>query len=314
LDASGLAASAGITSLAGSVRALQLQEQEKRIGDDQKELLALLLFRNALDECCAVPLDMVERIEHINRSQIESAGNRRTMQYRGQSLPLLSLKDTAQVGEIDETAELVVIVMNLAGRSIGLLAARPVDAIEVAPIIDATTHRQNGISGSCIVGNDTTLLVDVNEIAMTVLGIKQLDPQPVAELQISKRNLPRNAATILLVEDSGFFRKQVAKYLEADGYRVLTAEDGQAGWDLLCQHAAEVSLVVTDIEMPIMNGLQLTRLIKADPALAHLPIIALTTLADEDDIAAGKAAGVVAYEVKLDKEKLMQTVRQNIPS
>jgi two-component system chemotaxis sensor kinase CheA len=66
--------------------------------------------------------------------------------------------------------------------------------------------------------------------------------------------------------------------------------------------------------MPIMNGLQLTRLIKADPALAHLPIIALTTLADEDDIAAGKAAGVVAYEVKLDKEKLMQTVRQNIPS
>jgi two-component system chemotaxis sensor kinase CheA len=55
-------------------------------------------------------------------------------------------------------------------------------------------------------------------------------------------------------------------------------------------------------------------LIKADPALAHLPIIALTTLADEDDIAAGKAAGVTAYEVKLDKEKLLQTIRQNLPS
>ena len=52
------------------------------------------------------------------------------------------------------------------------------------------------------------------------------------------------------------------------------------------------------------------REIKADPALAHLPIIALTTLADEEDVAAGKAAGVSAYEVKLDKEKLLESIRQ----
>jgi two-component system chemotaxis sensor kinase CheA len=58
----------------------------------------------------------------------------------------------------------------------------------------------------------------------------------------------------------------------------------------------------------------LTRSIRSDPALAHLPIIALTTLADEGDIAAGKAAGVSAYEIKLDKEKLLQTIRQNLPS
>jgi two-component system chemotaxis sensor kinase CheA len=227
----------------------------------------------------------------------------------------LSLKDTAQVGEIADTSELVVLVMNLEGRSVGLLAAQPVDVVDAVVAIDTITHRQKGISGSGIIGKDTTLLIDVYEIAEAVLGLKQPDSLPQEEQKTPPRNLPRKAAvTILLAEDSGFFRSQITKYLEADGYRVLAAEDGQAGLDLLRQHVDEVSLVVTDIEMPVMNGLELTRSIKADPALAHLPIIALTTLADEDDIAAGKAAGVTAYEVKLDKEKLLQTIRQNLLS
>jgi two-component system chemotaxis sensor kinase CheA len=70
--------------------------------------------------------------------------------------------------------------------------------------------------------------------------------------------------------------------------------------------------VVTDIEMPVMNGLEFCRQIKADPALMHLPVIALTTLADEDDVAAGQAAGVSAYEVKLDKDKLLRSIRQHL--
>jgi len=72
-------------------------------------------------------------------------------------------------------------------------------------------------------------------------------------------------------------------------------------------------LIITDVYMPGTDGLELTWE-RADPALAHLPIIALTTLSNEDAVAAGKAAGVSAYEVKLDKEKLIQSVRQNLPA
>jgi len=313
LDASGLAESAQLSSLVGSARAAELQA--KQAGDLQKDLLTLLLFRNAPEEFCAVSLDMVERIEHIDCSQIEYAGNRRTMQYRGQSLPLLSLKDTAAVGEIAENADLVVIVMSLDGRSVGLLAAQPVDVIETALAVDVVTHRQKGISGSGIIGRDTTLLVDVHEIAVAVLGLKQAEPAAPAEQKPRTQPQPgQGVITILLAEDSGFFRNQVTKYLEADGYRVLAAEDGQAALDLLRKHAGEVSLVVTDIEMPVMTGLEFTRSIRADAALAHLPVIALTTLADEGDIAAGVAAGVTAYEIKLDKEVLLRTVRQNLPA
>ncbi|MEI8131274.1 MAG: chemotaxis protein CheW [Leptolinea sp.] len=312
LDAAGLAARTRMTSLTGTTRAMQLQDQEKANIDRQKDRIALLLFRNAPQEFCSVPLEKVERIEHIERNQIEKSGNKRSMQYRGGSLPILQLNDTSQVGEIDEAAELVVIVMNHKGRSFGLLAARPVDVIEVSLTIDPSTHRQKGISGSCIIGKDTTLLVDVEEISAAGLGIHLPEALEQAIPLTQPVNFNSSAVTLLLVEDSDFFRSQVPKTLEGDGYRVLSAEDGQAGLNLLRQHSADVRLVVTDIEMPVMNGLELTRAIKADPALAHLPVIALTTLADEEDIVTGKAAGVIAYEVKLDKEKLLQTIRQTL--
>jgi two-component system, chemotaxis family, sensor kinase CheA len=318
LDAAGLAEQIRPSSLAGSTRATELQKLKNQAVEAQKGLVSLLLFHNAPEECCAVPLEIVERIEHIHRSQVENAGNRRTMQYRGQSLPLLMLKDTAQVGEFSEAADLAVIVISYNGHPLGLLAAQPIDAIEVVMEIDSTTHRQKGISGSGIIGRDTTLLVDVNEIADSVLGVFHSDLVPAARMSPaesqeqteSKTGKSEPVATILLAEDSNFFRNQVGKYLQAAGYRVLVAEDGQAGLDLLYQNAAEVRLVVTDIEMPIMDGLELTRRIKGDLTLAHLPVIALTTLADEDDIAAGKEAGVTAYEVKLDKEKLLASIRQ----
>ena len=311
LDSSGLTASASLPSLSASARAVQLHDKAKEAIDRQKKHAALLLFHNAPEECCAVPLERMERIEHINRSQIEKTGNRRTMQYRGQSLPLMSLKDTSQVGEIAETADMVVLVMNYNRRLLGLLAAQPVDVIEAALSLDAITHRQKGIAGSSIIGKDTTLLVDVEEIAADIFGASPADSR-LKTGQSAVKHGENTPVTILLVEDSGFFRSQVGKYLEADGYRVLTVEDWQAGLEMLREHAVEVQLVVTDIEMPVMNSLEMTRLIKADPTLAHLPVIALTTLADEADVAAGKAAGVTAYEVKLDKEKLLNTIRLNL--
>jgi two-component system, chemotaxis family, sensor kinase CheA len=313
LDVSGLAARTGLSSVANSSRAMKLLEQKKLDEETRKDTLSLLLFHNAPEENCAVPLEMVERIEHINRSQIESAGNRRTMQYRGRSLPLMRLKDTAQVGEFAEAADLVVIVISLAGRSTGLLAAQPVDVVEADILIDPITHRQKGISGSCIIGKDTTLLVNIDELAETIMEINQPAAQVKEGLPAAGHAPAKNgAATILLAEDSGFFRNQVSKYLEADGYRVLAAVDGQAALDLLREHSREVTLVVTDIEMPVMDGLEFARQIKADADLSHLPIIALTTLADEEDVAAGKAAGVSSYEIKLDKEKLLLAIRQQV--
>jgi two-component system chemotaxis sensor kinase CheA len=116
--------------------------------------------------------------------------------------------------------------------------------------------------------------------------------------------------TILVVEDSNFFRNQVKGYMTEAGYKVLEAEDGIEAWNILEQHSDIISLIVTDIEMPNMNGFELTQKIKKDARFSHKPVIALTTLASDEDVARGKAVGVNEYHIKLDKERLMTSVHE----
>jgi two-component system, chemotaxis family, sensor kinase CheA len=114
--------------------------------------------------------------------------------------------------------------------------------------------------------------------------------------------------SILLAEDSSFFRKQVAGYLKDAGYCVTACEDGLAAWNTLKTSDKHFDLVVTDLEMPNMNGFELARSIKDDPNHRHLPIIALTSLASEEDMQRGYESGIDDYQIKLDRERLMNSV------
>jgi two-component system chemotaxis sensor kinase CheA len=95
-----------------------------------------------------------------------------------------------------------------------------------------------------------------------------------------------------------------------DGFKVIEAEDGRIAWELLKERVEEIDLVVTDLEMPNMDGFELTKRIKSDPSYSHLGVIALTSLASEAHIEKGKSAGIDEYEIKLDREKLMAVIRQ----
>lgn len=305
LDVSNLSRMAGLTSLDGTDRAGELAEAAKDAITKARDKQALLTFSSAPDEQFAVPLNQVERVEKIKRSDIEEVGGRRVMQYRGGSLPLVSIDEVAMVNPLSEQDDLLVIVFNLSGKDIGLLAIGPIDAIEVATDIDDVTLKQTGIMGSAIIGGLTTMLVDIFEIVQTI------NPDWFVDY-----SLPEAAAedgfvpTILIVEDSNFFRNQVRGYMEEAGFNVLEGEDGVEALKVLEQHVDEISMVVTDIEMPNMDGFELTEKIKSDPRLGHLPVIALTTLAGEEDIARGKSAGIDEYHVKLDKERLMECVHR----
>jgi two-component system chemotaxis sensor kinase CheA len=119
---------------------------------------------------------------------------------------------------------------------------------------------------------------------------------------------------ILVVEDSQFFRSQVKHFIEDAGYPVIEAEDGVSAWELLQERAAEIGLIVTDIEMPRMNGFELTRQVKQDPRFAGLPVIALTSLAGAEDRARGKEVGIDEYQVKLDRDNLIQSIKARLPA
>jgi two-component system chemotaxis sensor kinase CheA len=301
LDVANLAQMAGLTSIEGSSRAAEVAEESLRAIREQKDRQSLLVFRSAENEQFAAPLNMVERIEKIKATDIETVGGKRVIRYRGGSLPLFSVDEVAMVQPLADVEDLLVIVFILSGKEIGLLAIGPVDAIEISLDVDGRTLKQAGIMGSAIINDHTTLMIDVYEIVQT------LNPEWFEDMEAAT-NDNGEAAKILFAEDSNFFRNQVKSYMEDEGYTVIEAEDGAIAWDLLQQHADEISLVVTDIEMPNMNGFELTRHIKTSNAFSHLPVIALTTLAGEEDIEKGRQVGISDYQIKLDREKLVRSI------
>ncbi len=304
LDVANLARMARLTSVDGSDRATELAIAAEEAVKSKKDRQALLVFRSAEDEQFAVPLNQVDRIEKIKRGEVEIVGGKRVMQYRDGSLSLMCVDDVAMVKPLADREDLLVVVFHVASRAVGLLAIGPIDALEISADIDESTLRQTGIMGSAIINGHTTMLVNVFELTQT------LHPEWFENQEVFEYNEKSGAQppTILIAEDSNFFRNQVKGYLTEAGYRVIEGEDGQVAWDLLEEHRQDVVLVVTDIEMPNMNGFQLTQQIKSDQRFAGLPVIALTTLAGEEDIAKGKSVGIDEYHIKLDKERLMASV------
>ncbi len=307
LDVANLAKMAGLTTLEGTDKTGGLGDTEGDAIGTSKDKQALLTFNSSAEEQFAVPLNQVERVEKIKQTDIEDLGGRRVMQYRGGTLPLVSIDEVATVQPLADQDDIVVIVFHLGGKDIGLLATGPIDAIEIAAVIDDITLKQPGIMGSTIINGQTTMLVDIYEIVQTINPDWFSDQAHLTEA-VDREEAP----VILVVEDSNFFRNQVRGYMEEIGSQVLEAEDGVKALEILHEHGEEVVLVVTDIEMPHMDGFELTEKIRHDPELAHLPVIALTSLAAEEDVEKGKSVGINEYHIKLDKEHLMQSVHHYV--
>jgi two-component system chemotaxis sensor kinase CheA len=93
---------------------------------------------------------------------------------------------------------------------------------------------------------------------------------------------------------------------------VLDAPDGEAAWEMLNQRPDDIRAVVTDVEMPRLTGLELAQRIRGEARFARLPVIALSSLAGEEDVAKGRAAGVTEYLVKLDPDQMLATVHAHL--
>ncbi|MCP4671064.1 MAG: response regulator [Desulfobacula sp.] len=302
LDISNLAQMAELSAVAEAGKTVKAAEEAKEAAKDRA---ALLTFKNGETEHFAAPLNIVERIERIKTSSIEQLGDRKVVQYRGGALPLYELSQVADLTELPEKEQQEVIVFKIKDRELGLMVTPPVDALEVSLDVDEGTLRQPAISGSMIINEHTTLLVDIFEM------VKILNPDWFKEeANVAQKMVDSGEKTLLFAEDSAFFRNQVKTFMEDDGFTVLEAEDGRIAWELLKERVDNIDLVVTDLEMPNMDGFELTQKIKADPKYSHLDVIALTSLASEAHIEKGKQVGIDEYEIKLDREKLMKVIRK----
>ncbi|MCP3875081.1 MAG: response regulator [Desulfobacteraceae bacterium] len=304
LDISNLAQMAELSTVS---EAGQNLKEAEAAAEAAKDRASLLTFKNSEHEYFAAPLNIVERIERIQSSTIEPIGDRKVVQYRGGALPLFELSQVSDFSPLPEREQQEIIVFKIKNKELGLMVMPPVDALEVNLRIDESTLKRPAISGSMIINKHTTLLVDIFEM------VRILNPEWFGEEKKIAAKMAEDGEKILLfAEDSAFFRNQVKTFMEEDGFRVIEAEDGRIAWELLKERVDEIDLVVTDLEMPNMDGFELTKRIKTDPKYSHLDVIALTSLASEAHIEKGRKVGIDEYEIKLDREKLMKVVRERL--
>ena len=261
-----------------------------RTAATKTESQSLLLVTNAPTERFGLPMGLIARIERIQREQVDSVGGQELLQYRGGTLPLLSLETCIKAKPRPETQKLFVVVFNINGRE------APMD-------VDTVTFREPGVAGSLVIDDKTVRLIDIHEIART--------KHPTWFEQTAKqRAVTETSKRILFAEDSGFFRNQLVTFLTSNGLDVVPAEDGQEAWETLDADPDGFSLVVTDIEMPNLDGFALCDRIKQDPRTQHLPVIAVTSLAGQQDVDRGKQVGIDENKVKLDKDKLLAAIHR----
>lgn len=295
LDVVGISSQMKLNRVADKVKSQQMLGKEKQEGMEDSQ--SLLIVMNGPNEQMAIPLGLISRIEKIRTDDIIITAGRRNIQYRGGTLSLFGVEEVANVGMRDEsTTTCYIVVFPMAGREVGIMVSEIVDILDAKMKIDDITHRQTGILGSMIIFDKITLLVDLYGVVSAVMPEWSVYTKPQAAEQGSAR---RN---VLIVEDSRFFMNQITTFVSEAGYTTFTAEDGVEALQVL--EKEDIHLVLTDIEMPNMDGLELTRRIRSDMRWAEIPVIAVTSVAGEAAEARGREAGVDEYLIKLDREQI----------
>ncbi|HKS89413.1 MAG TPA: response regulator, partial [Stellaceae bacterium] len=234
-----------------------------------------------------LPLDAVETVARIRRRAGAMA-----IEIGGQPTACGSLTQVLGLDRDDDAADGVFVVVVAGGERAAFRVDEVLGDREVLlRPIQPPLARVRNIAGAGLLGTgELALVLRPADLLRSLRRVRSTDnarPAPPAR---------RRRPTILVVDDSLTTRMMEKNLLEALGYGVRIAADGAEAWHLLADD--EIDLVVSDVDMPRMNGFELTERIRADRRLADLPVILVSALEARDDKAQGIRAGANAYVVK----------------
>jgi two-component system chemotaxis sensor kinase CheA len=258
--------------------------------------VSLLVFRAGSTELKAVPLSLVTRLEEVDCSKIEVSGGRHLVQYRGQLMPVVRLKDELRI-RTEGTQPLL--VFSDRGHSMGLAVDEIVDIVEDKLDIEVPGETPGSL-GCAVIRGQATEVVDIGYFL------------PLAFQDWFRRNDAQVAGgpkSLLLVDDSAFFRNMLCPVLKAGGYEVTAAAGAEEALAIL-KSGRRFDVVVSDIEMPGMSGYELAQAVRGEPRGANVALIALSALASEAMIERGRRAGFDDFVAKFDRQGLIAALKQ----
>ena len=264
----------------------------------QAEKTPLILFRAGDATPKAVPLALVARLEELDRKTIERSNGRFVVQYRGRLMPLIPMRPDQA---IPQTGRQPVLVFADRNRTMGLIVDRILDIVEDRLDIELSTAVP-GRLGSAVVAGKATDILDTGFYLIQAFADWFGD---------AGRGPADRSRRLLLVDDSPFFRNLMAPLLSASGYEVTTAENADRALEL---HEAgdEFDIILSDIEMPGMNGFEFAAAVKRGERWRNTPMVALSSHATPDYIARGCAVGFHDYVAKFDRDGLLHTLSSTL--
>jgi len=272
-------------------------------------LLEVLLFEGGR-AVYGVPLVVVDELVTVTRPLVLEG--KPAIGIRGRSLPVADFAALVGAAAPALGDRPVAIVISAAGRRLVVTCDSVLGAEEVVIKQLGLLGRGTGsYLGAAILGDGRiALLIDPTTLTRGP-RVRNGSALPTGGLAVAPGPRPSAPPKILVAEDSFTVRELQRSILEAAGYLVVTARDGRDA--LVAIHRdPEIALVVTDFEMPELDGLELTRAIRADRACSSLPVIIVTSHASEDDKRRGVEAGADAYMAKqsFDQQALLATVER----
>jgi len=276
--------------------------------------LSFALIRGLLLEVagrsCLVPASNVEQTARVPRSEIRRVENRDTVLLGGELFSLISLASVLELGDRraeQEEASQQVVLVRVAERRIAFAVDQVIGVQEVLvkPLGNQLARVRN-VSGATVLGNGKVVpILNVNDLVRSALSV-HAGPSFRQEPGTGR---PRRLS-VLVVEDSITSRTLLKNILESSGYQVTTAIDGT---DALTQlKTGSFDIVVSDVEMPRLDGFQLTAAIRADSRCSDLPVILVTGLESRSDRERGIEVGANAYVVKssFDQSSLVDVIEK----
>ena len=255
----------------------------------------LLVFKGGGGGFKAVPLSLVTRLEEIDASKIEWLGGRPLVQYRGRLMPLVVADEAIQIRTEGSQA---LVVFSDGDRAMGLVVDEIVDIVEERLDIEISADRSDLIGSAVLRGRAT----DIINIAH-FLPLAYDDWTRGAAKVVSK-------PTLLLVDDSAFFRDMLSPVLKAAGYNVVTAADADDAMGQLRANA-RIGVVVSDLEMPGRSGFELVAAMReAGGRLAELPVVALSGTLGADSIEQARRLSISDLVAKFDRSGLVAALAE----
>lgn len=294
----------GIASASGESRMGDSQESEVEatveVAKDE-DRTSLLLFEAGGKEPKAVPLELIARLEEIDNDAIEHSNGMPMAQYRGQLMPLIPLSTTI---ETEEKKRQSVLVFSDRNRTVGLVVDEILDIVEDQLNVEhAGAHA--GTLGSAIIAGKATDVIDVAYYLTQAFGDWFADGADAPYGSSGK------ARRVLLVDDSPFFRNLLTPLLSVAGYEVTSVGSADEALSLR-ESGQEFDLIISDIEMPEMNGFEFAAAVQKEGSWQSTPLVALSSYTTQQDMERGRAAGFSDYVAKSDRDALLHTLAQTL--